>query len=157
MTNPIPEGYPSVTPYLIVNDAAGALEFYKRAFKAEELFRMPMPDGRIGHAEIKIGTSPIMLADEYPELGYRSPASLGGSGVNCMLYVPDVDETFNRALAEGATELQPLKNQFYGDRSGVLRDPYGHIWVIATHIEDVSPEEMQRRSREEDEKAATSA
>jgi PhnB protein len=148
MTQPIPDGYHSVTPYLIVDGAADAIEFYKRAFGAEELFRMQMPDGRIGHAEIKIGDSPVMLADEFPENDARGPKSRGGAGVHLMLYVPDVDETFKRALAAGATELEPLVNQFYGDRSGKLRDPYGHIWMVATHVEDVPPEELERRARE---------
>jgi PhnB protein len=148
MTQPIPDGYHSVTPYLIVDGAADAIEFYKRAFGAEELFRMQMPDGRIGHAEIKIGDSPVMLADEFPENDARGPKSRGGACVHLMLYVPDVDETFKRALAAGATELEPLVNQFYGDRSGKLRDPYGHIWMVATHVEDVPPEELERRARE---------
>lgn len=152
MVNPIPDGYHAVTPYLIVHHAADAIEFYKRAFGAEELFRMPMPDGRIGHAEIKIGDSPIMLADENVEEGYRSPRSLGGAGVSLMLYVPDVDTVFARALAAGATELAPVQDQFYGDRSGKLRDPFGHTWMISTHVEDVAPEELERRAQEWTEK-----
>ena len=143
---PIPEGYHTATPYLIVSGAARAIEFYKKAFGATELFRMAQPDGRIGHAEIKIGNSPIMLADEFPEMGARSPQSLGGSAVSILLYVEDVDAFFHRATAAGATVRRPLADQFYGDRSCTLTDPFGHVWTFATHTEDVSPEEMQRRS-----------
>jgi PhnB protein len=149
---PIPEGYHSVTPYLIIKGAADALEFYKRALGAQELFRMPMPDGRIGHAEIKIGDSPVMLADEFPEMGYRSPQSLGGAGVSLMVYVERVDDLFAQALKAGAKELQPVKDQFYGDRSGTLQDPFGHVWTIATHVEDVSLEELHRRAQAESQK-----
>jgi PhnB protein len=148
-TKSIPDGYHSVTPYLIVKGAAGAIDFYKRVFGATELMRMPDPnDGRIGHAEIMIGDSHIMLADEYPEMGHRSPQTLGGAGVSLMIYLDDVDEVFKRAIAAGAKEMQPLKNQFYGDRSGTVQDPYGHVWTIATHVEDVPPEEMERRAKE---------
>jgi PhnB protein len=148
---PIPEGYHSVTPYLIVNGAATALDFYKKAFGAKELFRFPTPDGRIGHAEIKIGDSHIMLADEpqdqlHREMGYRSPASLGGTAVGIMLYVEDVDAVAKQALAAGAKEVRPVVDQFYGDRSGTFTDPFGHIWTIGTHKEDVSSQEMQRRA-----------
>ncbi|HSZ08917.1 MAG TPA: VOC family protein [Steroidobacteraceae bacterium] len=145
-TKPIPEGYHSITPYLIVNGAANAIDFYKQAFGAVELLRMPSPDGRLGHAEIRIGDSVIMLADEHPEMGYRSPKSLGGSGVSLMVYVEHVDEVFGRAVAKGAKQLQPIKDQFYGDRSGTLQDPFGHTWTVATHVEDVPPEEMRRRA-----------
>jgi len=145
---PIPEGYHSVTPYLIIKGAAEAIEFYKKAFGATELMRMPTPQGTIAHAEIKIGDSPVMLADEYPEMGYRSPASLGGSGLSLMLYIENCDEVFKRALAAGAKELQPLQDQFYGDRSGTLQDPFGHVWTIATHVEDVPPDELERRAQE---------
>jgi PhnB protein len=145
-TKAIPDGYHSVTPYLIINGAADAIDFYKRAFGATELMRMPSPDGRIGHAEIRIGDSAIMLADEHPAMGYRSPQSLGGSGVSLMVYVERVDEVFKRAVGSGAKELQPLKDQFYGDRSGTLQDPFGHTWTLATHIEDVPPDEMRRRA-----------
>jgi PhnB protein len=154
-TQAIPEGYHSVTPYLIVKGAADAIDFYKRAFDATELMRMPTPEGRIGHAEIRIGDSAIMLADEYPEMGYRSPQTLGGAGVSLMVYVDRVDETFKQALANGAKELQPLKNQFYGDRSGTLQDPYGHVWTIATHVEDIPPEELERRAKEYSQKGTT--
>jgi PhnB protein len=142
----IPDGYHSVTPYLIVKGAADAISFYKRAFGATEEMRMPSPDGRIGHAEIRIGDSVIMLADEHPEMGHRGPQSLGGAGVTLMVYLDQVDEVFKRAVANGAKEIQPLKNQFYGDRSGTLEDPFGHRWTIATHIEDVAPDEMRRRA-----------
>jgi PhnB protein len=145
---PVPEGYHSITPYLIINGAAAAIDFYKRAFGATELMRMPTPDGKIGHAEIRIGDSTIMLADETPEMGHRSPTSLGGAGVSLMIYLDDVDETFKRATAAGAKEVQAIKNQFYGDRSGTLRDPFGHVWTIATHIEDVAPDELERRAKE---------
>jgi PhnB protein len=145
-TKAIPEGYHSVTPYLIVNGAAKAIDFYKRAFGAVELMRMPGPDGKIGHAEIRIGDSAIMLADEHPQMGYRSPQSLGGTAVSLMVYVERVDDVFGRAVAGGAKELQAIKNQFYGDRSGTLQDPFGHTWTVATHVEDVPPEEMRRRA-----------
>lgn len=144
-TKTIPDGYHSVTPYLIIKGAASAIDFYKRAFGATELMRMPSPDGTIGHAEIKIGDSTIMLADEHPQMGYRSPQSLGGAGVSLMIYLDQVDDVFKRAVAAGAKELQPVKDQFYGDRSGTLQDPFGHVWTIATHVEDISPEEMRTR------------
>lgn len=143
---PIPEGYHTATPYLIIKDAAGAIEFYKNAFGASELFRMAQPDGRIGHAEIRIGDSPIMLADEFPEMGYRSPQSLGGSAVSIMLYVEDVDAVFNQAIAAGGEVQRPVEDKFYGDRGGSLTDPFGHVWHIATHKEDVTPEEMDKRA-----------
>ena len=145
MAKPIPEGYHSVTPYLIIKGATEAIDFYKKAFGATELFRMPAPGGKIGHAEIKIGDSPIMLADESPEMGYKSPKSLGGSPISIMIYVVDVDTVFKRAIAAGGKEQRPVKDQFYGDRSGTLEDPFGHVWHVATHKEDVSPEEMERR------------
>jgi PhnB protein len=145
-TKSIPEGYHSVTPYLIVKGGAEAIQFYKRAFGAVEQMRMASPDGRIGHAEIKIGDSVIMLADEHPEMGHHSPQSLGGAGVSLMVYVDHVDAVFKQAVASGAKELQPLKNQFYGNRSGTLEDPFGHRWTLATHIEDVAPDEMRRRA-----------
>ena len=145
-TKSIPDGYHSVTPYLIVKGAAAANDFYKHAFGASELMRMPSPDGRIGHAEIKIGNSALMLADEHPQMGYKSPQSLGGSAVSMMVYVDRVDEVFKKAMEKGAKELQPVKDQFYGDRSGTLQDPFGHTWTIATHIEDIAPEEMRKRA-----------
>ena len=141
---PIPEGYHSVTPYLIINGAGEAIEYYKKAFGATELFRMEH-EGKIGHAEIKIGDSPIMLSDENPQEGYKSPKTLGGSGVGIMIYVDDVDTIFKQAIAAGGTEIKALQDQFYGDRSGTLTDPYGHVWTVATHKEDVSPEEIEKR------------
>jgi PhnB protein len=142
---PIPDGYHTVTAYLHIKGAAKALEFYKKAFSAVELFRMEGPDGRIGHAEIKIGDSPVMLADEHPEMGARGPLTLGGASASFLIYVPDVDARFQQAVAAGATVDRPVKDQFYGDRSGTVTDPFGHMWTIATHIEDVSHEEMNRR------------
>jgi PhnB protein len=144
---PIPEGYHSVTPYLIVHGGADAIEFYKKAFGAVELFRMPSPDGRIGHAEIKVGDSPIMLADEFAEMGYKSPQSLGGSPVSLMIYVDDVDTVFSQAVDAGATVKEALQDKFYGDRIGTVIDPFGHRWHLATHKEDVSVEEMERRAK----------
>jgi len=141
---PIPEGYHSVTPYLIIKGAADAIEFYKKAFGATELFRMEN-DGIVGHAEIKIGDSPIMLSDEHPAMGYVSPTTLGGTPVSIMIYVDDVDTIFKQAIAAGGVEQKPLQDQFYGDRSGSLKDPFGHQWHVATHKEDVSPEEMEKR------------
>jgi PhnB protein len=142
---PIPDGYHSVTPYLIVKGAAAALDFYTKVFGATELFRMPGPDGRIGHAEIKIGDSPIMLADEHPEMDALGPKTIGGTPVGIMIYVANSDAMFKDAVAAGAKVLKPLQDQFYGDRSGTIEDPFGHKWTIATHVEDVSPEEIQRR------------
>jgi PhnB protein len=142
---PIPEGYNTVTPYLVLQGAAEALDFYKRAFGAEELVRMPGPGGRVMHAEIKIGDSMVMLADESPERGYRGPHALGGTPVSICLYVEDVDALAAQAVAAGAKAIRPVEDQFYGDRSGTFSDPYGHQWTISTHVEDVSPEEMHRR------------
>jgi PhnB protein len=145
---PIPDAYRAVTPYLIVDGAAAALDFYKQAFGAVETMRMPGPDGRIGHAEIKIGAAPIMLADEFPKMGFRSPKALGGTPVSLLVYVNDVDATFAQAVAAGATVVRPVQDQFYGDRSGVLTDPFGHSWNLATHKEDVPPEELAKRAAE---------
>ena len=144
--SPIPEGYHTVTPYLILKNAAAAIEFYKRALGAVELFRMEAPGGKIGHAEIKIGDSHVMLADEYPDMGYKSPESLGGTAVSLMVYVDDVDKIYPRAIAAGGKEMRPLQNQFYGDRSGTLTDPFGHVWTISSHVEDVSEEELAKRA-----------
>jgi PhnB protein len=144
---PIPEGYHSVTPYLIIHGAADAIEFYKKAFGATELFRFPAPDGKIGHAEIKIGDSPIMLADEFAEMGYKGPETPGGSPVSIMLYVEDVDTVFNRAVEAGASVKEALQDKFYGDRMGTLTDPFGHRWHVGTHKEDVSMEEMEQRAK----------
>jgi PhnB protein len=143
---PIPEGYHSVTPYLIIDGAAKAIDYYKKAFGATELFRMEH-QGKIGHAELKIGDSPIMLADEQPSMGYVGPKSIGGTSVSLMLYVEDVDKMYKQAIASGGLELKGLQDQFYGDRSGTLKDPFGHIWTVATHKEDVSSEEMNKRMK----------
>lgn len=145
---PVPDGYHSVTPYLSVQNAALAIEFYKKALGAAEVVRMDMPGGKVGHAELQIGDSRIMLADEFPDMPEavaRSPKSLGGTSFGINLYVEDVDARFKRAVEAGATVKRPVKDQFYGDRSGTLEDPFGHIWTISTHVEDVSPEEMKRR------------
>jgi PhnB protein len=144
-TSYIPEGYHSVTPYLCVNDAARAIEFYKEAFGATEVMRMEAPGGKIGHAEIRVGDSVIMLADEHPELNFRSPQTIGGTSAHFMIYVEDVDARVERAVAAGAKLTRPVKDQFYGDRTGGVEDPFGHHWYIATHIEDLSPEEVRRR------------
>jgi PhnB protein len=141
-----PDGYPTLTPYLCVDGAAQAIEFYKDVFGATERMRMAGPDGRIGHAELDLGSSLIMLADEHPDMAFVSPRKLGGTPVTLSIYVEDVDATFERALQAGATTLRPVENQFYGDRSGQLEDPFGHRWSIATHVEDISPEEMARRA-----------
>ena len=146
---PIPDGYHSVTPYLIIkNSASKAIDYYKKAFGATELMRMPGPDGTIGHAEIKIGDSPIMLADEMESMGFKSPQSYGGTPVSLMIYVKDVDKIFKQAISAGGKEIQPLENKFYGDRSGTLSDPFGHCWTVGTHVEDVAPDEMDRRMKE---------
>ncbi len=142
---PIPEGYHTVTPYLIIKGAADAIEFYKKAFDATEVFRMAQPDGKIGHAEIQIGDSRIMLADEFPEMSYLGPATLGGSSVAILLYVKEVDAVFKQAIAAGGKEQRPLEDKFYGDRMGSLVDPFGHVWHVGTHMEDVTPEEMEKR------------
>ena len=145
-TKPIPDEYRGATPYLSVPDGERALEFYKRAFGAREVMRVPMPGGKIGHAEIRIGDAPIMLADEVPEMNCRSPKSLGGTPVNILVYVSDVDALVRQAQGEGAKVLRPAQDQFYGDRMATLEDPFGHSWSFATHIEDVAPEEMQKRA-----------
>ena len=146
---PIPDGYHAITPYLIISGAAAAIDFYKRAFGATEVLRMPDPSGqKIGHAELKIGDASFMLADEYPDMGHRSPTSLGGTPVSLLVYVENVDQLVAQALAAGAKELRPVADQFYGDRAGSVSDPFGHNWHIATHVEDLSPEELQRRSEE---------
>jgi PhnB protein len=146
---PIPDGYHAVTPYLIVRGADRAIEFYTRAFGAKELFRFAQPDGRIGHAELEIGDSRVMLADEHPEMGIKSPQSIGGSPVGMTLYVPDVDATVARAVAAGATVTRAVKDQFYGDRTGTLSDPFGHIWYVSTHKEDVPADELERRAAQQ--------
>ena len=143
---PVTDGYHTVTPHLVVRDAAKAIEFYKKAFGAKEAFRMPGPDGKLMHAEIQIGDSMVMLSDEFPEYGSKSPQALGGSPVNILLYVENADKVFQQAVAAGATVTMPLADQFWGDRYGKLADPFGHQWSVATHIEDVAPEEMAKRA-----------
>jgi len=145
-TRAIPKGYHAVTPYLSVQGAADAIGFYKKAFGAKEIMRMSGPGGTIGHAEIQVGDSRIMLADEFPEMNFRSPRAVGGTPVNLHLYVPDVDKVVKKAVAAGATSLRPVADQFYGDRSGTLEDPFGHIWHIATHVEDVPMKELKKRA-----------
>ena len=143
---PIPDGYHSVTPYLCVKGAAQAIEFYKKAFLATERMRIAQPDGRVGHAELQVGDSVIMLSDEFPEIGARSPQSLGGSPVSIHLYVEDADAIFSQAVAAGAKIKRPIADQFYGDRLGGVEDPFGHTWWISTHKEDLSPQEIERRA-----------
>jgi PhnB protein len=147
-TRPVPDGYHTVTPYLIVRDAAGAIEFYKKAFGATETMRIASPPGRVGHAEIRIGDSAIMLADEFPDMGARSPQSIGGSPVSILLYVEDVDAVVDRAVAVGAKLQRPIEDKFYGDRAGSVEDPFGHTWHVATRKENLSAEEVQKRARE---------
>jgi PhnB protein len=146
--SPVPKGYHTVTPYLVCRGAADAIEFYKKAFGAKEKMRMPMPDGKIGHAEIKIGDSHVMLGDEHPEMGASAPQTVGGTPVAVFLYVPNVDKIFAQAVAAGATVDMPLADMFWGDRYGKLSDPFGHKWALATHIEDLSPKQMAKRSAE---------
>jgi len=145
----IPKDYNSVTPYLVIKGAAQAIEYYKRVFGATEHVRMNSPDGKVGHAELKIGNSFIMLADENPSMGpgHTSAATIGASPVSLYVYLPDVDHVIQRASAEGAKILKPVQTQFYGDRNGFIQDPFGHLWGIATHVEDVSPTEMEERMR----------
>jgi PhnB protein len=145
---PIPEGYPRVSPYLVVDGAQKAIEFYTSVLGFTERMRMPGPDGRIGHAELQLDDSVVMLADEFPEMGAKAPSAFGGSPVSLTVYVEDVDGTFERATGSGATAVRPPENQFYGDRSATFDDPFGHRWTVNTHVEDVSPEEMGRRAAE---------
>jgi PhnB protein len=146
--DPIPEGYPQVTPYLHVDGANAAIDFYGKVLGATERFRMDGPEGTIGHAELQLGDSIIMVSDEFPDRDVRGPKSVGGTPVTISVYVEDVDSVFETALAEGATELRPVENQFYGDRTGQFEDPFGHRWSIATHVEDVPPDEMEKRAAE---------
>jgi PhnB protein len=143
--NPIPDGYPRVTPYLYIDGAQAAIDFYTSVLDAGVRMTMPGPDGRIGHAEITIGDSVIMLADQFPDMGVRGPKLVGGSPVTVHVYVEDVDATFDKALKAGATTLRPVEDKFYGDRGGEFEDPFGHRWSIASHVEDVTPEEMTAR------------
>ena len=148
--NPFPDGYQRVTPYLIVDGAAAAIDFYTTVFGGTERMRMPAPEGKVGHAEIAFGDAVVMLADEAPEIGALSPKSVGGTPVLLNLYVEDVDSVYEQAVAAGSTGLRPVEDKFYGDRSGDIEDPFGHRWSLSTHVEDVSPEEMQRRMAEFD-------
>ena len=144
--NPIPEGYPQVMPYLTVDGASAAIDFYTTVFGAKERLRMPAPEGKVGHAELEIGDSVVMLADAVPDMGNQTPAALGGTPVTVMVYVADVDAVFDRALKAGATAERKVENQFYGDRAGQFLDPFGHKWFVATHVEDVTPEEVAKRA-----------
>jgi len=147
--SPIPEGYGSITPSLVIKGAAQAIEYYKKVFGASELFRMDGPDGKVGHAELQIGTSRIMLADENPSMGqgHASASTIGASPISLYLYMPDVDNVVEQAVAAGAKVLKPVQDQFYGDRSGFIQDPFGHLWGVATHVEDVAPEELEKRAK----------
>jgi PhnB protein len=146
MAKPIPDEYPRITPYLTVDDGNAAIEFYTSVLGATERMRMPGPDGRIGHAELELGDSMIMLADENPEMDVRAPKTVGGTPVSLHVYVEDSDDVFNRAIEAGAKSLRPVEDQFYGDRSGQFEDPFGHRWSVGTHVEDVPPDEMARRA-----------
>ena len=148
MTNPIPEGYPRVMPYLIVDGGSAAIDFYTSVLGAKERMRMPGPDGRIGHAELEIGDSVVMLADENPEMDARGPRTVGGSPVTLHVYVEDVDAVFDRAVQAGAKEVRAVEDRFYDDRSGAFEDPFGHRWDVSTHVEDVLPDELARRAAE---------
>lgn len=143
---PIPDGYPRVTPYLCVDGAAAAIDFYTKVLGAAEKVRMAAPGGKIGHAELALGDSIVMLADEHPDVGFLGPKSVGGTPVTISVYVENVDEVFERAVAEGASAERPTEDQFYGDRTGQFQDPFGHRWHVATHVEDVPPEEMEKRA-----------
>jgi PhnB protein len=143
---PIPEGYPRLSPYLYVDDAQAAIDFYGEVFGTKERMRMPAPEGKIGHAELQFGDSILMLADQFPEMGARSPRTVGGSPVTLSVYVEDVDDVYQRAMRGGATEIRGVRDEFYGDRTGQFEDPFGHRWSIATHVEDVAPDEMEKRA-----------
>jgi PhnB protein len=147
MVKPIPEGYPRVTPYLYVDGAADAIVYYCDVLGATERMRMAGPDGKVGHAEVQIGDSVVMLADEYPDMGVRGPRTIGGTPVALHVYVEDVDTVFERALKAGGKELRPVEDKFYGDRSGMFEDPFGHHWSVASHVEDVPPDEMMERAQ----------
>jgi PhnB protein len=148
MVNPIPDGYPRVTPYLIVDGAAAAIDFYKSVLGATERMRMGEPDGKVGHAELEIGDSVIMLADEHPEMDARGPKTIGGTPVSIHVYVEDADSVFERAIEAGAEARSPVEDKFYGDRLGSFEDPFGQRWHVATHVEDVPPDEMSKRAAE---------
>ena len=144
--NPIPDGYPQVSPYLVVDGAAAAIDFYSQVLGAKERMRMGGPDGKVGHAELQIGDSLVMLADEFPEMGAVGPKTVGGTPVSIGVYVNDVDAVYAKAIEKGATATRPVEDRFYGDRSGEFVDPFGHKWSVSTHVEDVEPEEMERRA-----------
>jgi len=146
MANPIPDGYPRVIPYLIVDGGTAAIDFYSSVLGATERMRMPAPDGKIGHAELELGDSLIMLADEFPDMDAHGPKTMGGTPVSLLVYVEDADAAFDRAIQAGAKSLQPVEDKFYGDRSGRFEDPFGHRWDVATHVEDVPPDEMAKRA-----------
>ena len=146
MAKPIPDGYPQVTPYLIVDGATAAIDFYRSVLGATERMRLPAPDDKIGHAELEIGDSLIMVADEYPDMDARGPRAVGGTPVSLHVYVENADAVFDRAVHAGAKALRPVEDKFYGDRSGEFEDPFGHRWSVATHVEDVPPDEMARRA-----------
>jgi PhnB protein len=148
MVNPIPDGYPRVTPYLIADGAAAAIDFYKSVLGASERMRMEGPDGKVGHAELEIGDSVIMIADEHPEMDIQGPKTIGGTPVSLNVYVEDADSVFDHAIESGARALRAVEDQFYGDRSGSFEDPFGHHWHVATHVEDVPPDEMSKRAEE---------
>jgi PhnB protein len=143
---PVPDGYHTITPYLSVNGATAAIEFYKKAFGAREVLKLAQPDGRVGHAELQIGESRIMLADEFPQMEFRSPSAIGGTPVHLHMYVENVDAVVNQAVAAGAKLLRPVQDQFYGDRLGTVADPYGHVWHVSTHKEDLSMDELRKRA-----------
>ena len=143
----IPKGYQTITPYLIVKDAARAIDFYKKALGATEIMRMGGPDGKVAHAELQIGDSRLMLGDEVPSMGYRSANTIGDTPVSLYVYLPDCDRVVQQALSAGATLKRPVEDQFYGDRNGTIHDPFGHVWTIATHVEDVSPKDMEERMK----------
>ena len=147
MAKPIPDGYPQLSPYICIDGADAAIEFYSGVFGAKERSRMPAPGGKIGHAELQLGDSVIMLSDAFPEMGHRTAKELGGSPVSIAVYVDDVDAVFERAVAAGATVFRPVEDQFYGDRAGAFDDPWGHRWSVATHVEDVPPDELERRAK----------
>lgn len=144
--NAVPDGYHSVIPYLIIDGATAAIDFYKEVFAATEVLRIPAPNDKIGHAELKIGDSHIMLADEHPEINALGPKTIGGAATKIMVYIEDVDAVVDRAVAAGAKLIQPVKDQFYGDRTGGIEDPFGHVWYVATHIEDVPMDELEKRA-----------
>lgn len=148
MAKPIPTDYPAITPALCVDDGAGAIEFYKKAFGAEERLRMPGPDGKIMHAELQIRDSVLMLADAMPDWGFQSPKHYGGTPVSFSIYVEDCDAAFKRAIDAGATQERPVEDQFYGDRSGTVVDPFGHKWTLATRVKEMTPEEMTKAMKE---------